>query len=172
MKRMMLYLLVMAAVPALSQSAPNPSLSQPQNSQMNLSRVREQVQTGCEVNVLNVSFERPARYMPVTANVRGLAAPSLTLELKNLSTKKIRSVDLMGYIKVKDSIYDLDSTTREFPIHVSGSEGRQRLQLVESAVGFETVAVEQVNFADGTSWKPEHRLACAYRSAGSIVQAK
>jgi hypothetical protein len=172
MKRKMWCLLMLAAVPALGQTARNPSAVQPQNSQMNLYRVPEQMQTGCEVNVMKVSFERPARYMPVAANVREGTAPSLTLELKNLSTRKVRSVDLMAYIKVKDSIYDLDSTTREFPIHVTGSEGSQRLKLVESAVGFETVAVEQVNFADGTSWKPEHRLACAYRSAGSIVQAK
>jgi hypothetical protein len=170
MKRIFLGLLVFAVVPALGQSGSNST--KPSTSQIDLTRGPEQLQTGCEVHVLNVSFERPARFMPVTARVRESDAPSLTLELQNFSTRKVSSVDLVGFIKVKDSIYNLDSTTREFPIHVTGAEGKQRMQLVESAVGFDSVAVEQVNFADGTSWKPEHRLACAYRSAGSIVQAK
>jgi hypothetical protein len=181
MKRTILCFLVLATVPALSQSANRNIPANPQAPPFALSQTQvfsmeglEAGNTACEVNIVKASFERSARVMRVVAGVRQTSTPSLSFEMKNLSARRVESVDLMARIKVKDSIYQLDSVMREFPIHLTNIEGTQRLPLVDSALGFDSLAVEQVTFADGTTWKPQHRLACAYRPSGvnQLVELK
>lgn len=134
---------------------------------------------GCEVNILHASFDRPARIMRVSsqdasvvAKDRLSAPPSLNIQLRNASAKPIAAINLLARIKVKDSVYQLDSVTRSFPFTLNSTNGPQRLQLAESALGFESLTIEQVAYTDGTTWKPEHKNACGYRSTGSVLVAK
>jgi hypothetical protein len=91
--------------------------------------------------------------------------------------KLIASVDLVARVKVKESVYQLDSVTRSIPLHLadreassSDREGMQRLQLAESVLGFESVAIQQVTYADGSIWKPESAHVCGYRSPGGSMR--
>jgi hypothetical protein len=127
--------------------------------------------TGCEVAVMKVSFERPARFMPVAGGPQS-KAPSLSVEIGNHSTKKVKSIDLVARMLVKDDIYQLDSTTREYPVHLQSIDGVQRVEMADSAMGIESLVLAQVTYVDGSTWKPEHRLACGYRGLGSISRAK
>jgi hypothetical protein len=124
---------------------------------------------GCEVNVLKVSFERPARFMRVAGAVRP-KAPSLSVELGNHSARKVKSIDLVVRVLVKDDIYQLDSTPREFSIHLGSINGVQRLEMADAVMAVDSVALEQVIYADGTTWRPPHRLACGYRAPGGTME--
>jgi hypothetical protein len=134
---------------------------------------------GCEVNILHASFDRPGRVMRVSshdasavAKDRSSAPPSLNIQLRNASAKPIAAVNLLARIKVKNTVYQLDSITRSFPLTLNNTNGPQRLQLAESALGFESLTIEQVTYTDGTTWRPEHKNSCGYRSTGSILVAK
>jgi len=102
----------------------------------------------CEVKVMQASLERPAGMMLVSNGE--WTTPSLSVRLEEQSAKAIEAVDLVALLKVKDSIYQLDSTTREFRLHMSGSESTQ-LHVAESAVGFDSLLIEQVTYRDGTT---------------------
>jgi hypothetical protein len=124
---------------------------------------------GCEVKVLKVAFERPARFMRVDGAMRP-KAPSLSVELGNHSARKVKSIDLVVRVLVKDDIYQLDSTPREFPIHLGSIDGVQRLEMGDAVMAVDSVALEQVTYADGTTWRPAHRLACGYRAPGGAME--
>jgi hypothetical protein len=174
MKRVILCFLVLATVPALSQTSHGSFRFDPQAPPFGTANqlptlvftdpgvFLASAGTRCEVNILQVSFVQPVRVMAV-AGASSMREPSLSVWIENNSGKKVQAVDLLARIKVKDSIYQLDSTTREFPIHLASGEDTQRLQLADSAVGLESLLIRQVTYEDGTTWKPEHRLACSYR---------
>jgi hypothetical protein len=133
----------------------------------------------CEETIVKASFDRPVRLLPVAGQPASAIAkpqlnrpPALNFELKSLSAKPIAAVDLMGRIKVKLSLYQLDSITREISIHLSSAEGSQRYTLSEFAVGFDSLYVTQVMYEDGTFWRPAHRFACGYQNSGSTLTAK
>jgi hypothetical protein len=196
MKRTLLSLLMLTTIPALGQSSPGNTkpapfaqseqartfaLQAPDFSQLTLQgpQFGQANAEDCEVNVLHASFDRPARVMRVAsqdASVigknRSSAAPSLSVQLKSSSNKPIASVNLLARIKLKESIYQLDSVTRSFPLTLNSTSGQQRFKLIESALGLESLTIEQVTYTDGTTWKPEHRNSCGYRSTGSILVAK
>ena len=131
----------------------------------------------CEATVLHASFDRPARVMPVSdASVITTSQPNrppkLHFELRNNSQSRIAGIDLLGRIKVKTNRYQLDSITRDIPMHLSSASGDQHYTLLESAVGFDSLYVTQVVFKDGTIWKPQHRFACGYQNPGSVLTAR
>ncbi len=173
MKLAILSILVLATFPALSQNSSSKiPASPPSASQADLdSFVRHNPEIdmqGCEVKVALASFDRPVRMMQVASS--GGSAPSLSVQLEDDSEKAIEAVDLVAVLKVKENIYQLDSTERDFPLHVSSVEGTQRLHVVEAAVGFDSLLIKQVTYRDGTLWKPAHKRACGYYSSRSIEQ--
>ncbi len=168
MKLFPLSLLVLTALPVVCQTSHRPFIIDRSAAPFNA----EQMPASCEVDIVKVSFERPSRFMLISSGPRASSAPSLSVELENHSSKKVAALDLMARIKVKDSIYQLDSITREFPVHLTSGEGVQRLELVKNAVGFDSLAIQRVTYADGTHWQPEHRLACTYQGAGTMQIAK
>lgn len=169
MKRLTVCLLFLTALPAFCQTSPRTFIFDKPSGWVTLTELSV---AGCEVNIVKVSFERPSRFLLVSSGARASGAPSLSVELANHSTKKVVALDLLARIKVKDSLYQLDSVSREFPVHLTSGEGVQRLDLVKNAVGFDSLAIQRVTYADGTSWQPEHRLACTYQGAGTMQIAK
>jgi hypothetical protein len=134
-------------------------------------------QSGCPVQIMDASFDRPAEFM-LTAHSRADGAPTLRLDYRNFSGKDIESVVLTGWIKVKDSPYQLDSVTHSVRLELSrkallgkDAQGSQALKLSANAIGFDRIELSQVTYADGTSWSPKPR-SCVYANAGSTERAK
>jgi hypothetical protein len=137
-------------------------------------RIRSQA--GCPVQIVNASFERPAEFM-LTAHSRAESAPTLRLDYRNFSGKDIESVVLTGWIKVKDSPYQLDSVSHSIQLQLSRKallgkdvQATQALRLAANAIGFDRIELSQVIYADGSSWKPQRK--CVYANAGSTERAK
>jgi len=189
MKRTLISLLFLATLPALGQQTQNQSQpqSRPKTFVLNspesfgeavtvfpgeASVLPENSSAKCEESIVHASFNRPARFMLVAAsnedNEHKAAPPVLSVQVANHNTKPVKAVDLIARLKVKENRYQLDSVTREYPLHLSKGEGSEQLQLVESAVGFIDLSIEQVTYSDGTTWKPEQR-ACSFRSTGGSV---
>ncbi len=172
MKLAILSILVLATVPVLSQNSNGKSLANPSSSsQADLETYAHNPEIDmrrCEVKVLQASFDRPARMMQVASGA--WSTPSLSVQLEDDSAKAIQAVDLVAVLKVKESIYQLDSTTLELPLHLRSIEGTQRLHVVESAVGFDSLLIAQVTYRDGTTWRPTHKRACGYYSSQSMEQ--
>jgi hypothetical protein len=133
-------------------------------------------QAGCPVQIVSASFDRPAELM-LTAHSRSGSGPTLRLDYRNFSGKDIESVVLTGWIKVKDSPYQLDSVSHAVALELSrkallGKDARatQALRLAANAIGFDRIELSQVTYADGSTWKPERK--CVYANAGSTERAK
>ncbi len=133
-------------------------------------------QAGCPVQIVDASFDRPAELM-LTARSRAESAPTLRLDYQNFSGKDIESVVLTGWIKVKDSPYQLDSVSHSVELELSRKallgkdvQATQALKLAANAIGFDRIELSQVTYADGTSWKPQRK--CVYANAGSTERAK
>src|SRR5271163_4079187 len=128
-------------------------------------------QAGCPVQIVNASFDRPAELM-LTAHSRSGSGPTLRLDYRNFSGKDIESVVLTGWIKVKDSPYQLDSVSHAVALELSrkallgkDAQATQALKLAANAIGFDRIELSQVTYADGSTWKPERK--CVYANAGS-----
>jgi hypothetical protein len=136
----------------------------------------QSTQDGCPVRILNGSFERPAQLM-LTVQAQVDTGPTLRLDYRNFSGKDIESVVLTGWIKVKDSPYQLDSVTHPFSLELSREalgkdvEATQALKLASNALGLDRIELSQVIYADGTTWKPE-RKNCIYRPGGNLERAE
>jgi hypothetical protein len=132
-------------------------------------------QAGCPVQILSASFEHPGQVM-LTSHATSVIGPSLHLSYRNFSGKDIESVVMTGWIKVKDSPYQLDSVSHPFTLELSRKsllskdvESSQILKLVSNAIGYDRIELSQVNYADGSSWKPQRK--CVYANAGSTERA-
>ena len=133
-------------------------------------------QTGCPVQIVDASFDRPAELM-LTAHSRAESAPTLRLDYRNFSGKDIESVVLTGWIKVKESPYQLDSVTHSVQLDLSRKgllgkdvQATQALKLSANAIGFDRIELSQVTYVDGTTWKPQRN--CVYANVGSTERAK
>jgi hypothetical protein len=133
-------------------------------------------QAGCPVQIVSASFDRPAELM-LTAHSRATDGPTLRLDYRNFSGKVIESVVLTGWIKVKDSPYQLDSASHAVALELSrkallgkDAQATQALTLAANAIGFDRIELSQVTYADGSSWKPQRK--CVYANAGSTERAK
>ena len=133
-------------------------------------------QAGCPVQIVNASFDRPAELM-LTARSRADSAPTLRLDYRNFSGKDIESVVLTGWIKVKDSPYQLDSVAHSVQLDLSRKallgkdvQATEALKLSANAIGFDRIELSQVTYVDGTTWKP--RRNCVYANVGSTERAK
>ena len=107
--------------------------------------------------------------------VAGLA-PTLRLDYRNFSGKDIELVVLTGWIKVKDSPYQLDSVSHSAQLELSRKallgrdvQATQALKLRANAIGFDRIELSQVTYSDGSSWKPQRK--CVYANAGSTERA-
>jgi len=134
-------------------------------------------QEDCPVRIVNASFGRPAQLM-LTGKTKADSGPTLHLDYRNLSGKDIESVMLIGWIKVKESPYQLDSVTHPFHLELSrkallakGVQATQTLNLANNALGLDRLELLQVTYADGTTWKPEPR-SCVYNNAGGMERAE
>jgi hypothetical protein len=134
-------------------------------------------QAGCPVQILQASFERPARLVLISPNSSD-EAPTLHLEYQNSSGKDIASVVLTGWIKVKEDRYQLDATSRPFQLELSRKallgkdvQAAEALKLVGDAIGFDRIELSQVTYADGSTWSPEQR-SCVYANMGGTERAK
>lgn len=134
-------------------------------------------QAGCPVEILNASFDRPAQLI-LTAQTNRDSGPTLHLDYANSSGKDIDSVVLTGWLKVKESPYQLDAVVRPFDLKLSrkallGKDVRavEALKVAANAIGLDRVELSQVVYADGASWKAEQRN-CVYRAFDNLVRAE
>jgi hypothetical protein len=79
-------------------------------------------------------------------------------------------------VKFKKSPYQLDTELREVDLRIdeslSGSTSITRtLTLPANTYGFTRLALKRVDFADGSTWRPDTDR-CRYSVAGSVLQAK
>ncbi|HEV2272571.1 MAG TPA: hypothetical protein VGR96_00320, partial [Acidobacteriaceae bacterium] len=77
-------------------------------------------QTGCPVVLTGASVATKARYMPVNRYAPS-ETPGLDLRFRNMSGKAIRSATIRVQVRYKQSVYDLDSTTRNLFLTVAGT---------------------------------------------------
>jgi hypothetical protein len=134
-------------------------------------------QDGCPVRIENASFERAARLM-LTSDREGRNAPTLHLDYRNFSGKEIDSVVLTGWIKFKDSPYQLDYAVHAFQLELSReavlgkyAQATQALRLANDAFGVDRIELSAVNYADGTSWTAKQK-SCVYRYLGTTQRAE
>ena len=188
MKRLALVLISAAAVCTWGQQAaqekaptviqPDGSMQigpQPSSAELADAWRRFDLQQGCPVRIVDAAFERSAQVM-LTAKAGQERGPSLRLRYFNRSDKEIQSVSLRGWIKVKDSPYQLDSVTREFNLEIAGpananAHRTEVLKLVESAIGFDRVELRQITYTDGSTWKAV-RKNCVFRANDGTLQVE
>jgi hypothetical protein len=131
-------------------------------------------QGGCPVQIVDASFERPVQLM-LTSQTNFVTGPTLRLNYRNFSGKDIETVVFTGWIKVKDSPYQLDSVTHPFQLELSPEamrgDGGKEFHLASTAIGFDRIELAQVNYVDGTTWQPKHR-SCVYSNMGVTERAK
>jgi hypothetical protein len=133
-------------------------------------------QAGCPVQILNASFDSPGGTMLIS-QTNSSKGPTLYLNYRNFSGRDIEAVVLTGWIKVKDSPYQLDSVSHAVALELSrkallgkDAQATQALKLAANAIGFDRIELSQVTYADGSSWKPQRK--CVYANAGSTERAK
>jgi hypothetical protein len=138
-------------------------------------RAVSDTQAGCPVHILSASFERPVELM-LASDPGGHHSPSLRLGYGNFSGKDIESAVLTGWLKVKDSPYQLDSMPYPFHLELSRKvllavevDQTEVLKLAKNVVGMDRVELSQVIFIDGSTWKPE-RQKCTYRASGENLR--
>lgn len=139
---------------------------------------------GCPVHIVSASFARPPQFMLTTEGLPPSSsateeAPSLRLDYRNLSGKDIASVLLTGYIRLKESPYQLDSVSHAFSFELSQKvllgknvEASQALKLTKNALGLDRIELAQVIYADGSAWKPDPHQKCVYHAGGTLERAE
>jgi hypothetical protein len=134
-------------------------------------------QDGCPVQIVNASLDRPAELV-LTAQTRGDSVPTLHIHYENSSGKDIDSVVVTGWLKVKESPYQLDAIVRPFALTLSRKallgkdvQAAEALRVAANAIGLDRVELSQVFYRDGTSWKAEQRN-CVFHANDTLVRAE
>jgi hypothetical protein len=137
----------------------------------------KRAQDGCPVQIVNASLDRPAE-MVLTAETHRDSGPTLHLNYENWSGKDIDSVVLTGWLKVKESPYQLDAVVRPFSLTLSRKallgkdvQAAAAMKVAAAAIGLDRVELSQVFYSDGTTWKAEQRN-CVFHANDSLVQAE
>jgi len=122
----------------------------------------------CPVTFTHVALETRAHLMPVQQG----AAPdgNLRFQYKNLSGKDIQSISVRAELKVKMSVYDLDATTMNLDMTLTGNGADETLPVALRAYGLTRVTLEQVFFKDGTIWNPGAKNSCSYEQIKGAEQ--
>jgi hypothetical protein len=125
------------------------------------------LQIGCPVVFTDVALKTQARYMPVKQD----AGPdnSLAFKYKNQSGKQIQSIEIRVELKVKRSIYDLDTTTITRDMTLTGNTA-DTLPLNVIVYSLGPVTLQQVNYVGGKVWTPKATDTCSYRRTESAEQ--
>jgi len=111
-------------------------------------------------------------YLMLLNTSRDASGNSLDLEFRNASGKEIRSMEFSARILVKRSIYDLDYLPAiRLSLTASGTRSvdatfaqLRRLSLPEDIhpTLVEGITLEQVTFADGTTWTSRGNQSCSF----------
>ncbi len=128
---------------------------------------------GCRASVMAARLDLPAKYVPVAGRREG--KPALQFEVRSFADRPVTGMDLVAVIRVKTDRYQLDSVTREVPIHLRGTglwggdgkQMRQEYPLREGVVGLVRLDIREMWFADGGMWRPTAQHACGYLNPGS-----
>ena len=125
------------------------------------------LQTGCPIVFTDVALKTQARYMPV----RDEADPdnSLAFKYKNQSGKQIQSIEIRVELKVKRSIYDLDTTTITRDMTLTGDTA-DTLPVNAIVYSLGRVTLQQVNYEGGKVWTPKATNTCNYQKASTPEQ--
>jgi len=123
-------------------------------------------QAGCPVVFTNVALRTNAHYMLVRNEAS--PDPSVAFQYKNQSGKLIASISVRAELKVKESIYDLDSKPVTLHMTLTG-KGAEVLPLTMLAYGLNRITLEQVSYVGGTIWNADDKRACSYEPLGSAL---
>lgn len=119
-------------------------------------------QTGCPIVFTDVALQPTGRSMLIkqdSDSPRG----SLAFEYQNTSGKLIRSISVRVELKIKKSIYDLDSQTVVFNMTLIGNSAKETLPLSVIAYGLDRVTLQQIIYADGKAWMAPAKNTCSYQ---------
>lgn len=124
-------------------------------------------QAGCPVVFTDVALKTNAHFMLVQRG--GSPDRSVAFQYKNESGKLIASISVRAALKVKKSVYDLDTTTVPLNMTLSGTGAEEILPLTMLAYGLDRVTLKQVSYIDGTVWTADTKRACSYQSPSSSL---
>jgi len=131
-------------------------------------------QVGCPVELTSASILPKGRLLPVKNSGSGYG--DLQLGFRNVSGKQIRSISVVAELKIKRSVYDLDSTTVDVKFALPGlfssdkdSTISRTMALTVGAFGFDRVRLEQVEYADGTTWSVNRLVSCSVANQGTLL---
>ena len=136
-------------------------------------------QTNCPV-VLTSAGLTP--YLMLVDASRDPSGNSLDLEFRNTSGKEIRLMELSARILVKRSVYDLDYLPA-IHLHLTAYGTKsvdaafaqlRRLPLPKGIhpTLVEGITLEQVTFADGTTWTSRGNQYCGFSPSGMLQAAR
>ncbi|HVW76020.1 MAG TPA: hypothetical protein VHB45_00300 [Alloacidobacterium sp.] len=158
---LLLIAFVFMPAPLIAQTAKQPFST-------DLDRALPVSQAGCPVAFTNVSLENPARLMPV--NQYDVANnSSLSFQYRNQSRKQILSIDVQIELRVKRSIYDLDTTSILMNQTLTGRE-TGKLPLTTHAYSLGRVTLQKVSYVDGTIWTANEQSPCRYEASGGAQE--
>lgn len=127
-----------------------------------------QSQVGCPVAFTSVSLENKVHMMLVN-QYDPASNSSLSFQYKNRSNKQIQSVAVQVELRIKRSIYDLDTNTLMINLTLTGNE-TSKLPLTTRAYGLGRVTLQQVTYTDGTIWTASEKSPCQYEAFSGAQQ--
>lgn len=132
-------------------------------------------QTGCPLYMQSASVASSAGYLPVTASQAQNGV--LDLHFRNQSGKAITSASVTARVSVKTNIYALDAHTVELRLSFGGTQtvDRDEPQQIQIGLpphaylfGVARVTLDQVTYADGTTWTAPASSNTCRTVAGSV----
>lgn len=133
-------------------------------------------QVGCPLVLTSASVAPEAGYLPVVSPQPGHDG-ALDLHFRNSSGKAITSATISAHLRVKTNIYALDASRVDVTLTFSGTKELDReadqlthIPLPDHAYlfGVAQVSLDQVWFADGTTWNAPGAGSCAVRGGASL----
>lgn len=135
---------------------------------------------GCPLVLTSANVAPEAGYLPVASQPGRDGA--LDLHFRNSSGKAIASATITAHLRVKTNIYALDASRVDVTLTFSGTKELDReadqlthIPLPDHAYlfGVAQVSLDQVWFADGTTWNAPGAGSCAVRGGASLpIEAK
>jgi hypothetical protein len=132
---------------------------------------------GCPVMLTSANLTPKGQYLPVRADTGEGKNGDLHLAFRNMSGKRIESVGIMAELKVKRSLYDLDSITIDVHLEFAGTaivdkdrDVMLTIPIAKRALGLGSVILDTVTYSDGTVWKAgDKRNGCSVAGGGTLA---
>lgn len=132
-------------------------------------------QIACPLTLTGATVSPRGGYLPTSQWSQGDG--SLHLQFRNNSGKKVLSAAVTAQLRVKANVYSLDATPLNLRLTFSGTDDLDKAadQITHIALpknvylyGVVQVALDQVMFADGSTWNSHGKAVCTAGGPGSL----